>query len=78
MNFSPQTILPAIFLWASGLADCVSAATFWYSEAEMRPWASRDPGDIDPYSSLNNCTARVIIKENRNVTLSLILKSNNS
>lgn len=61
--------LPAIFLWASGLALWVKAKTFIYSVWDVKPAASKLPGDIIAYSSLNNSMIRDSISKN-NIWLS--------
>lgn len=57
--------IPAIFLWASGLALWVRAATFKYSACEIKPAASRLPGDMAEYSSLSSSIISDSISKNR-------------
>lgn len=56
---------PTIFVCASGLALCVSSYTFKYSERDINPAASKLPGDIISYSSLNNSIIKASMSKNK-------------
>lgn len=60
-----KVFVPAIFLWASGLALWVKAATFRYSDWDIKPAASRLPGDMAEYSSLSSSMIRDSMSKKR-------------